>query len=65
MISASTFDIVQTVMVGAIVGIVVLGQLRRNKALENPRLWALGAGITASLLYGLWKVLPGSGGASF
>jgi hypothetical protein len=52
-------------MVGAIVGIVVLGQLRRNKALENPRLWALGAGITASLLYGLWKFLPGSGGASF
>ena len=65
MISAFTMDIVQTVMVGAIVGIVVLGQLRRTGALEHPRLWALGAGVTASLLFGLWKFLPGSGGASF
>ena len=58
-------DIIQTVMVGAIVGIVVFGQLRRNGALERPRLWALGAGITASVLYGLWKFLPLFGGALF
>lgn len=51
------FDIIQTPVIGVIVGLVLYFQLRKQEGIQRPVLWALAGGILTAALYGAWKFL--------
>ena len=51
----TVFDIIQTPIIGIILGLVIFFQFRKMESVKRPGLWAVGAGILGSALYGAMK----------
>lgn len=54
---STLFDIIQTPLMGVVVGSVLYFQIKNQQGLKRPAIWAVASGIAASAVYGAYKFL--------